>query len=201
LLIVNARVLDGTGSPARSASVRVVGDRIAEVGTFAPRAGERVIDAGGLTLAPGFIDTHSHHDRGLSEQRDALAVVSQGVTTIIVGQDGASHLPLADFFAGLERTPAAVNVASYVGHGTVRSAVMGEDFKRAATAAEVARMRDLVTAEMRAGALGLSTGLEYDPGIYSSRDEVLALERAGIDAVLVSEAQIAHLVGAQPFDV
>jgi N-acyl-D-amino-acid deacylase len=177
-LIVNARVLDESSVPGRLASVRIVGDRISEVGALDARPWERVIDAAGLTLAPGFIDTHSHHDRGLTDQRGALALVSQGVTTIVVGQDGSSRTPLADFFAQLERAPAAVNVASYVGHGTVRSAVMGRDFRRFATPAEVDRMREIVQAEMRAGALGLSTGLEYDPGIYSSRAEVLELTRA-----------------------
>lgn len=177
-LIANARVLDGSDGPARVASVRIVADRIAEVGDLRAAPGDRVVDAAGLTLAPGFIDTHSHHDRGLLEQRDALAIVSQGVTTIVAGQDGGSRTPLAGFFARLERTPPAVNVASYVGHGTVRSTVMGEDFRRAATPAEVGRMREIVEAEMRAGALGLSTGLEYDPGIYSSRGEVLELARA-----------------------
>jgi N-acyl-D-amino-acid deacylase len=177
-IIVNARVLDGTGRPARPAAVRIVGDRIVEVGGLRAGPGDRVIDATGLTLAPGFIDTHSHHDRGLLEQRDALAVVSQGVTTIVAGQDGGSRTPLTEFFARVERTPPAVNVASYVGHGTVRSTVMGDDFRRSATAAEVGRMRKIVEAEMRAGALGLSTGLEYDPGIYSTRAEVLELARA-----------------------
>jgi N-acyl-D-amino-acid deacylase len=177
-LIVNARVLDGSGAPARAVAVRIVGDRIVEVGALRAAPGGGVVDAGGLTLAPGFIDTHSHHDRGLLEQRDALAVLSQGVTTIVVGQDGGSRTPLAEFFARLERTPPAVNVASYVGHGTVRSTVLGDDFRRVATPAEVARMREIVEAEMRAGALGLSTGLEYDPGIYSSRAEVLELARA-----------------------
>jgi N-acyl-D-amino-acid deacylase len=177
-LVVNARVLDGSGGPARPASVRIVGDQITGVGDLQAVAGDRVVDARGLTLAPGFIDTHSHHDRGLLEQRDALAVVSQGVTTIVAGQDGGSRIPLAEFFARLERTPAAVNVASYVGHGTVRSTVMGDDFRRVATPAEMGRMREIVEAEMRAGALGLSTGLEYDPGIYSSRGEVLELARA-----------------------
>jgi N-acyl-D-amino-acid deacylase len=177
-VIVNARVLDGSGAPARAVAVRIVGDHIVEIGALRATPGDHVVDAGGLTLAPGFIDTHSHHDRGLLEQRDALAIVSQGVTTIVAGQDGGSRTPLAEFFARLERTPPAVNVASYVGHGTVRSTVMGDDFRRVATPAEVGRMREIVEAEMRAGALGLSTGLEYDPGIYSSRGEVLELARA-----------------------
>ena len=177
-VIMNARVLDGSGAPAREVTVRIVGDRITEVGVARPDPRDRVVDGRGLTLAPGFIDTHSHHDRGLLEQRDALAVVSQGVTTIVVGQDGGSRTPIAEFFARLETTPPSVNVASYVGHGTVRSAVMGDDFRRVATPAEVGRMREIVEREMRAGALGLSTGLEYDPGIYSSRGEVLELARA-----------------------
>jgi N-acyl-D-amino-acid deacylase len=176
-LITNARVVDGSGDTARRRSVRIAGDRISEVGTLQARAGERLIDAGGLVLAPGFIDTHSHHDRGLFDMRDALAAVSQGITTIIVGQDGGSHLPLADFLARLERERVAANVASYSGHGSIREQVMGEDFKRTATAQEIERMRELLRADMQAGALGLSTGLEYDPGIYSAPQEVVELAK------------------------
>jgi N-acyl-D-amino-acid deacylase len=176
-LITNARIIDGAGDPARRGSVRIAGERIAEIGDLRARPGEQVLDAGGLVLAPGFIDTHSHHDRGLFEMRDAIAAVSQGITTIVVGQDGGSHLPLADFLARLEGAPPAVNVASYAGHGSIRERVMGEDFKRAATEAEIERMRGLVRADMQAGALGLSTGLEYDPGIYSHPREVVELAK------------------------
>jgi N-acyl-D-amino-acid deacylase len=176
-LIRNARIIDGSGSAAQSGSVRIAGDRIAEVGPLRARPGERVIDAGGLVLAPGFIDTHSHHDRGLFEMRDAIAAVSQGITTIVVGQDGGSRSPLADFFARLEREPPALNVASYSGHGSIRAEVMGDGFRRAATAQEIERMRELVRADMQAGALGLSTGLEYDPGIYSTPAEVVELAK------------------------
>jgi len=176
-LVTNATLIDGTGSAPRRAAVRIAGDRVAEVGDLAPRPGEAVVDARGLALAPGFIDTHSHADRGLFEHPDALAAVSQGVTTVVVGQDGDSPHPLADFFARAEREPAAVNVAAYAGHGTLRALVMKDDFRRAATGAEVERMRGLLREELRAGALGLSTGLEYDPGIYSARAEVLALAR------------------------
>ena len=107
-----------------------------------------------------------------------VAVVSQGITTIVVGQDGGSEHPLRTFFERLAATPVSVNVASYAGHGTLRSRVMGDDFKRTATPAEVAKMADLLRAEMEAGALGLSSGLEYDPGIYSSPSELVALAKA-----------------------
>ena len=176
-LIANANVIDGSGSPARRASVRVEGDRIAAVGDLTARDGERVIDAHGLTLTPGFIDTHSHADDALFEHPDALAVVSQGITTIIGGQDGGSPIPLASYFSRLEKSPAAINVAMYVGHGSIRDSVMGTDFKRAATPAEVARMSDILKTEMTAGAIGLSSGLEYDPGIYSDRSEVIELAK------------------------
>ena len=176
-LITNAVVLDGLGTPAQRVSVRVTGDRITSVGALKPADGERIIDARGLTLAPGFIDTHSHHDRSLAEQRDALGAISQGITTIVAGQDGGSAFPLADSFSKLESAPASVNVASYVGHGTLRRRAMGTDFKRRATPEEVAKMSEMLRAEMQAGALGLSTGLEYDPGIYSDPSEVLALAR------------------------
>jgi N-acyl-D-amino-acid deacylase len=175
--IQRASVVDGTGAPARVANVRIAQGRVAAIGGEA-QPGDSIVDARGLVLAPGFIDSHSHHDRGLFSNREALAVVSQGVTTIVVGQDGGSQYPLRQYFARLEATPPAVNVASYVGHGMLRRRVMGDDFKRPATRAEVAAMRNMLVAEMRAGALGLSTGLEYDPGIYSTRDEVLTLARA-----------------------
>ena len=180
-LIQGATIVDGTGSPGYIGSLRVADGVIAEVapaeadGALSPIPGEPVLDATNLVLAPGFIDTHSHHDGGLLDEPTALAAVSQGITTIVAGQDGGSSFPIADFFAALEATPAAVNVASYAGHGTIRRRVMGDDFRREATEAEVAEMQTLLEGELAGGALGLSTGLEYDPGIYSSTDEVVAL--------------------------
>ena len=176
-VITNAIVIDGTGAPRRRVAVRVIGDRIAAVGDLRPGASDRVVDAGGLVLAPGFIDTHTHADGGLDDRPDALAVVSQGITTVIGGQDGGSPIPLTTFFASFEKQPAAINVGMYVGHGSVRDSVMGADFKRTATPAEVARMAAIVDQEMKAGAIGLSTGLEYDPGIYSDRAEVIELAK------------------------
>jgi len=180
-LIQHALLIDGSGSAPRRANVRISGDRIVGVGQLAPATGETVVDAEGLALAPGFIDTHSHHDRGLDAARDGLAMVSQGVTTIVAGQDGGGS-NLAALFARLEERPAAVNVASYAGHGAIRDAVMGKDFARHATAGEIERMKALVKIEMDAGALGLSTGLEYDPGINSAPEEILALAKIAADA-------------------
>jgi N-acyl-D-amino-acid deacylase len=168
-------VVDGTGASARVVDVGVRDGTIAQIGDGL--SGDTVIDGRGLVLAPGFIDTHSHHDRGLEDAPDAVAVVSQGITTIIVGQDGGSPHPLADFFAQLTATPAAINVASFSGHNTLRDRVLVDDFRRAAGDQEIERMRALLEADLAAGALGLSTGLEYDPGIYATTDEVVALAR------------------------
>lgn len=176
-LITNARVMDGTGGPAISGSVRIAGDSIVAVGNLSATRGEVTIDAGGLVLAPGFIDTHSHSDGDLREDSTALGAVSQGITTIIGGQDGGSVPDIASFLADVDSTPPPVNVASYVGHGSIRMRVMGEDYRRTATAAEVDSMKVLLQRGLDEGALGLSTGLEYDPGIYSSGEEVLALAK------------------------
>ena len=190
LLFTDAQLIDGTGTPARTADVRVRGDRILDIGDLTLAAGETEVDATGLVLAPGFIDTHSHHNNGLTRMGDALAAVSQGITTIIAGQDGGSPLPLADFYAELEATPVAINVAAYAGHNSLRRAVMGEDFRREATTEEVTEMRALLRRELDAGALGLSTGLEYDPGIYSATPEVVALAR---EAAAVGGRYISHM--------
>ncbi|MDZ4729128.1 MAG: serine hydrolase [Xanthomonadales bacterium] len=175
LVIVNARVVDGSGGPSRNVNVRIAAERIAEVGNFEPSAADAVVDAAGLVLAPGFIDVHSHHDDGLFESPGALAAVSQGITTIVAGQDGTQNYPLAEFFAELETSPVAINIASYAGHGTLRGMVMGEDYQRQATGEELAQMASLLGAEMEAGSLGLSSGLEYDPGSFSATKELVEL--------------------------
>ena len=181
-LVTNVALLDGTGSPARRASVRITGDRIADVGALTPRADDQVVDGGGLALAPGFIDTHSHADRSLMRGSDALGALSQGITTVVVGEDGSSPYPLGPHFDSLARAGAPINVAAYVGHGTIRGRVMGTDYKRHATPAEIAQMKTLLADELRAGALGLSSGLEYDPGIYSAREEVVELAKVAAAA-------------------
>lgn len=191
LAITNARIVDGDGAPSFAGAVRIVNGRIAEIGADTePLPGDGVLDAEGLVLAPGFIDTHSHAASDLFERLDATAAVSQGITTLVVGQDGGSPHPLADFRSRFEESPATVNVASYSGHNTLRELVMGEDFRREATAEEIAGMRTLLEADLAAGALGLSTGLEYDPGIYSASEEVLELAHV---AAAAGGRYISHL--------
>jgi N-acyl-D-amino-acid deacylase len=177
LVIVNARVIDGSGGPSRGVNVRIVGDRIASVGNFVAAPEDTLVDADGLVLAPGFIDTHSHHDMGIVDMPGALAAVSQGITTIVAGQDGSQQYPLERFFASLETSPVAINVASYAGQGTLRGQVMGEDYRRHATPEELAKMSGLLQTEMEAGALGLSSGLEYDPGSFAAPGELVELAR------------------------
>jgi N-acyl-D-amino-acid deacylase len=177
LLIRDALVVDGSGRPAYSASLRVRDGSIVEIGELEAVEGEEIVEARGLVLAPGFIDTHSHHDVGLGNHPQALAAISQGITTIVVGQDGSSNSPLSTWFSTLGADPPAINVASFSGHGTIRRTVMGRDYRRHATAEELEQMVYLLGREMQAGALGLSSGLEYDPGIYASTDEMIAMGR------------------------
>lgn len=174
-IIRNALVYDGSGRPAVKTDVGLRSDTIAAIGDLSKAETLEMVDGEGLVLAPGFIDAHSHHDRGLRTSPDGLALVSQGITTIIVGQDGFSQSPLQNYFQWLTDSAVAVNVGSYSGHNTLREQVLGDDFKRLATPEEVEQMKSLLQTDMLAGALGLSTGLEYDPGIYSRKDEVLAL--------------------------
>jgi N-acyl-D-amino-acid deacylase len=181
-VITNVVLYDGTGTAGRPGALRIVADTIAAVGEVTPSRRDSVVDGRGLALAPGFVDTHSHHDRGLLQNPTALAAVSQGITTIVAGQDGGQHYPLASWLDSLGATPPAVNVASYAGHNTLRRLVLGSEFRRVATAPEIDSMAALLRVELGAGALGLSTGLEYDPGIYSDRAEVLALARVAADS-------------------
>lgn len=177
-VITGAQIADGTGAPLATGAVRVEGDTIAAVGNVSPRPGEAVIDGTGLVLAPGFIDTHNHSTEGLEKEPAALTQVSQGITTLSVGQDGSSPWPLGDYMARLRANPPAVNVVVFAGHATIRREVMGADYKRQARAAEVARMRALVTQAMKEGAFGLSSGLEYEVGSYSNIEEVVEMARA-----------------------
>lgn len=177
LTVTGAQVADGSGGPLRRVNVRAVGGVITEVGEVRPRDGDRVIDGTGLVLAPGFIDAHNHSTEGLDTEPDAVTQVSQGITTALVGQDGSSPFPVSDYLAKRRANPAAINVAVLAGHATIRRRVMGDDFRRTATLAEVAQMEALLDQEMRNGAMGLSSGLEYEVGSYASTEEVVSLAR------------------------
>jgi N-acyl-D-amino-acid deacylase len=178
LVIINAEVADGTGKPLRKGSVRVSGDRITQVGDFQPVKDEQVIDAKGLVLAPGFIDIHNHSTAGLESDPLAETQIAQGITTLVVGADGDSPWPIAPWLKARAANPPSLNVAVMAGHATIRQEVLGKDFKRVSTSAEVEKMAQLVDQGMREGAIGLSSGLEYEIGSYSATDEVVAMSAA-----------------------
>jgi N-acyl-D-amino-acid deacylase len=198
LLITNARVFDGTGNPAFPADVGVRDGRIVAVGRLANARAGRVIDATGRFVSPGFIDIHSHADDGARARggfrdenpqlRAAPNLVTQGITTVVVNHDGRSPWPIATQRAQIEKNRIGPNTMLMVGHGAVRSQVMGRDTRRPATADEVAKMRALVRQGLQEGAVGLSAGLEYAPGRWSVTSEVveLAKELPPFDGVYIS---------------
>jgi N-acyl-D-amino-acid deacylase len=187
LLIKNGRVMDGTGNPWFPGDIAVQDGRIAAVGKLDDAQAARVIDATGKFIAPGFIDIHSHADDGSGPRgglrddnlarRAAPNLVSQGITTVVVNHDGRSPWPLTDQRAQLEKNGIGPNAMLLVGHGTVRRRVMGDDVRRPARADEITRMRALVREALQQGAVGMSAGLEYDPGRWSTTEEVVELAK------------------------
>ncbi len=179
-LLQGATVVDGTGERAFVGDVLVVDGLIAAVGptgSLEVPAGVVIESLEGLVLAPGFVDIHNHSTDRLAGDPTARTQIAQGVTTIVVGADGGSPWPIAGYLDDLDRMGLSISVATLVGHGTVRHAAMGDDYKRPATAAEVADMAQRVERGMHEGAFGLSSGLEYDPGFYSETDELIELAR------------------------
>ena len=188
IVLRGGRVLDGTGNPWFRADVGIREGRIAAVGDLSNATGERVIELDGRYVVPGFVDIHSHADDGLDAEGDAGSeaarrraapnLVSQGVTTVVVNQDGGSPWPIADQRARLESRGHGPNAALMVGHNTIRGMALGDDFMRPSTPAEVERMTELVEQGMAEGAYGLSAGLEYVPGIWSETSELFPLVEA-----------------------
>ncbi|WP_400193996.1 amidohydrolase family protein [Hymenobacter sp. B81] len=175
LLIRNGRVLDGTGNGWYYADVAVAAGRIVAVGQLpASYPADSVLDARGLVVAPGFIDVHTHIEDDEVRQPTADNFLHDGVTTVITGNCGSSRPDLRRYFRQLDSLRLSVNVASLIGHGTVRKAVLGRA-RRAPTEAELQRMEALVDSAMQAGALGLSSGLIYVPGTYSRTPELVRL--------------------------
>lgn len=198
LLIRNARILDGTGNPWFLGDVGIRDGRITAVGLDLGGTADQIVEAGGDYLTPGFIDLHSHADDAFDPEnglrsadplrRAAPNLVSQGITTVVVNQDGRSPLPIADQRDRLEELGTGPNVVLLIGHGSVRVRIMGADFRREADEDEIERMRELIRQGMQEGAFGLSAGLEYAPGRWSTTDELIQCVReiAPFDGVLIS---------------
>ena len=201
MLIRAARVVDGTGAPAEVLDVAVKDGRIEAIGVALSVAAEHVVQAAGLTLAPGFIDTHTHDDTSVIETPEMLPKVSQGVTTVVVGNCGISAAPVrlkgdppdpmvllggrglfrypkfADYVRAVDAARPAVNVAALVGHTALRQNSM-DRLDRAATADEIQNMREELEDALRAGALGLSSGLAYANANAAPAEEVAQLAEA-----------------------
>jgi N-acyl-D-amino-acid deacylase len=215
LILARASIIDGTGAPAFMGSVVVRGDRIAAIHRdewqIAAEAGARVIDANGRTLAPGFVDAHNHSDVVPFVEPWMDSALMQGSTTLVVGNCGSSPWPPAgapelatltgiapenlaadwrtfsDYLERVDAARPAVNVSALVGHGALRLQAMGAE-RRPPSADELRDMRRMASDAMRAGALGLSTGLIYAPGMYARTDEVIAIaeEIRAFDGVYAS---------------
>lgn len=189
LIIRGGTVFDGTGAPGREADVAIDGARIAQIAAKIAERGAEEIDASGLAVAPGFIDIHSHGDSSLPVDPRLESLVRQGITTIVAGQDGSSQATGAPrnasdeergydsftaFFDAIDAVQPSVNIASMIGLGSVRGAIVGAN-NRPATASELQRMRALVERALVEGACGASSGLEYTPGAFASQAELSEL--------------------------
>jgi N-acyl-D-aspartate/D-glutamate deacylase len=176
-IITNIQLVDGTGKPAFKASVKIVGNKIMAIGDLKPNKTDQMIDGNGKILAPGFIDSHSHHFGDLNKNRAGLSTSSQGITTIVIGQDGNGY-PMDSLTKWMQANPVVSNVASYTGQSSLREIAMGEnDLYRKATDAEINQMKSVLASELEKGSFGLSTGLEYESAFYSSKQEVLDLAK------------------------
>jgi N-acyl-D-amino-acid deacylase len=173
VVLRQGRIADGMGKPAYVGDVALRGGIIAAIGTV-PGTGRVELDVAGKVVAPGFIDVHTHAE-DVAERRLAENFLRMGVTTIVTGNCGSSKPDVPALFAALEQQPASINVATLIGHNTVRAQAMGGRHARPPTGAELDRMRELIASAMQAGAVGLSTGLIYLPGTFARTDELVAL--------------------------
>ena len=186
LIIRNGRVIDGTGNPAFFADVAVKDGRVTAIGRIEDKAGNE-LDATGLVVTPGFIDVHTHAE-DVIDLPLAENFLRMGVTTIVLGNCGSSVANVGELFKKLEASPPSINVATLIGHGTVRGRVMGGSFMRPPTAEELDRMKSMVDRAMREGALGISTGLIYLPGTFAKTEELIEVAKvaSAFDGIYVS---------------
>ncbi|MGH9947476.1 MAG: N-acyl-D-amino-acid deacylase family protein, partial [Pyrinomonadaceae bacterium] len=176
LVITNARIIDGTGNPWFRGSVAIKDGRIVKVGRIENARAANTIDAKNQIVAPGFIDVHAHTE-DIFDNPNAENFVRMGVTSLVTGNCGGSNTDIGEFLGRYSTKPLAVNLATLIGHNSVRSSVMGLD-DRSPTAEEQQKMNALVEKAMREGAVGLSTGLIYLPGTFAKTDEVVELAKA-----------------------
>ena len=178
LLIRNGSVLDGSGSPAIHADIGIAGDRIVLIEPHIARAAKRTIDATGLVVTPGFIDPHTHTAADLSDPKRAHnePYLTQGVTTVVTGNDGDSPIDIAATLAKWKQQGIGTNAALFIGQGTVRREIM-QMSDAAPTPAQLEQMKSLVAKAMDGGAIGISTGLYYAPGSYATTEEVIEVSK------------------------
>lgn len=177
IVLSGGRIVDGAGNPWRRADMGIVGDRIAALGDLRAAQTKQRLDVTGFVVAPGFVDIHSHAGRDVFENPNLESMVRQGITMALDGNDGGgSPLPLAPFLDKVAKSKPVINFGWFVGHGSIRSAVMGT-VNRHASEEELRRMRDLARTAMTDGAFGLSTGLFYVPGNYAPTEEVIEIAK------------------------
>ncbi len=187
LLIRHGKIVDGAGNGWYYGDVLIRGNRIAAVGTIPPMKGVEEIDATGLIVAPGFIDVHTHADADVLHSPLAENFVRDGVTTIVTGNCGISVRDVGHYFDGIRQRGAAVNVATFIGHNEVLKAVKGGG-AAALTPDQMAKAKSLIDQAMRDGAVGMSTGLIYRPGMFSPPEEIIELQKvaAGYGGIYAS---------------
>ncbi|MBX2967990.1 MAG: D-aminoacylase [Cyclobacteriaceae bacterium] len=177
IIIRNGKIVDGSGNPWFIADVGIKDGKIVSVGNLSEGTAEKVINAKGLIVAPGFIDVHTHIEGSEIRIPTAGNFILDGVTSVITGNCGGSSLNVAEYFRKIDSVKTSVNIATLIGHNTVRRAVLGE-YQRDPTPEEQLQMEQLVEKAMQDGAVGLSTGLIYVPGTYSKTEEVVGLAKA-----------------------
>src|SRR6185369_3360889 len=177
LLLVNGSVIDGTGKPRVLANVRIKDGKIADIGLLKPAAGEKTLDVKGMIVGPGFVDFESLSPSTIAKDPSASLIISQGVTTAVLGSDGTGPYSVEDFLSPFDEKPPALNIAVLVGHSTVRRQIMGSDFKRAAKPDELQRMSELVSDAMKQGAFGMGADLKEEAASFSTADELITLAK------------------------
>lgn len=176
VIIIHGKIMDGTGNSWFYGDIGIRDGKIIAVGNLKSAQTKRTLDASGLVVAPGFIDVHAHIEGNELSNPTANNFAHDGVTTVVTGNCGGSNLEIEKYFRRLDSIRLSINVATLVGHNTVRRAAMG-DAKREPTAAELQQMEQLVQTGMEAGAVGFSTGLIYVPGTYAKTNEIVALAK------------------------